>query len=197
MDELLHIGFVNDGREIPEEITEENITAVTATPDKTNGNRSAHIAAVNLSFANIKDAAGEIHIAPDSCSRKYVRFTTDAMSKILPDAPKAESGWGTRNHYFYEIINNAGKSVHMQLALSAKNIPDDLKEICERINEHFPSKQQKENWQWRCPFITSHVSIPEDMSDEDILNILSDQYAQLQEFEKKLVEAMNEEKADE
>ncbi len=98
-----------------------------------------------------------------------------------------------RNHYFYEIINSAGKSVYMQLALSAKNIPDDLKDICEWINEHFPSKQQKENWQWRCPFITSHVSIPEDMADEDIIKILSDQYAQLQEFEKKLVEAMNEE----
>ena len=135
-------------------------------------------------------AAGEIHIAPDSCSRKYVRFTTDAMSKILPDAPEAASGWGTRNHYFYEIINNAGKSIHMQLALSAKNIPDDLKEICEKINEHFPAKQQKVNWQWRCPFITSHVTISEDMSDEDIIQILNDQYAQLQEFEKRLVDAL-------
>lgn len=81
----------------------------------------------------------------------------------------------------------------MQLALSAKNIPYDLKDICERINEHFPSKQQKENWQWRCPFITSHVSILEDMADEDILRILNDQYAQLREFEKKLVEAMDKE----
>lgn len=193
MNELLHIAFVNDGREIPDEITEENITAVTATQEKTNGNRSAHVAAVNMSFANIKDATGEIHINPDNCTRKYVRFTTDAMNKILPDAPEAASGWGTRNHYFYEIINSAGKSVYMQLALSAKNIPDDLKEICERINTHFPSKQQKENWQWRCPFITSHVSIPEDMADDDIIKVLSDQYAQLQEFEKKLVEAMNKE----
>ena len=115
------------------------------------------------------------------------------MSKILPDAPDAESGWGTRNHYFYEIINNAGKAVYMQLALSAKNIPDDLKEICEKINDHFPSKQQMANWQWRCPFITSHVSISEDMPDEDIIKILSVQYAQLQEFEKKLVETMKEE----
>ena len=81
----------------------------------------------------------------------------------------------------------------MQLALSAKNIPDDLKEICERINKHFPAKQQKVNWQWRCPFITSHVTIPEDMSDEDIIQILCDQYAQLQEFEKKLVEVMSSE----
>lgn len=193
MDELLHIAFVNDGREIPDEIPEENITAVSVSTEKSNGNRSAYIAALNMSFVNIKDAAGEIHIDPDSCSRKYVRFTTDAMNKILPDATEAASGWGTRNHYFYEIINSAGKSIYMQLALSAKNIPDVLKEICEKINDHFPAKQQKVNWQWRCPFITSHVAIPEDMPDEDIIQILSDQYAQLQEFEKKLVEAMKEE----
>lgn len=190
MDELLHIAFVNDGREIPDEITEENIKVVTATPEKTNGNRSAHVAAVNMSFANIKDASGEIHIDPDKCTRKYVRFTTDAMNKILPAAAEAASGWGTRNHYFYEIINNAGKAVYMQLALSAKNIPDDLKEICEKINEHFPSKQQKVNWQWRCPFITRHVTIPADMPDEDIIQVLNGQYIQLQEFEKKLIEAM-------
>jgi hypothetical protein len=183
MNELLHIAFVNDGREIPDEITEENITAVTATQEKTNGNRSAHVAAVNMSFANIKDATGEIHIDPDSCTRKYVRFTTDAMNKILPVAPEVASGWGTRNHYFYEIINSARKSVYMQLALSAKNIPDDLKEICERINKYFPLKKLRANWLWFCPFITSHVSISEDMSDEDILDILNDQYIQLRDFE--------------
>ena len=161
------------------------------TPEKTNGDRSAHVAAVNMSFASIKDASGEIYIDPDRCSRKYIRFTTDVMNKILPDAPEAKSGWGTSNHYFYEIVNSAGTSIYMQLALSGKNIPDNLKEICERINKHFPAKMQKVNWQWRCPFITSHVSIPEEMSDEDIIKVLNDQYAQLQEFEKKLIEVMN------
>ena len=191
MDELLHIDFIKDGRAIPDEITEDNITAVMVTPEKTNGDRSAHVAAVNMSFASIKDASGEIHIDSDRCSRKYIRFTTDVMNKILPDAPEAKSGWGTSNHYFYEIVNSAGTSIYMQLALSGKNIPDNLKEICERINKHFPAKMQKVNWQWRCPFITSHVSIPEEMSDEDIIKVLNDQYAQLQEFEKKLVEVMN------
>ncbi len=32
------------------------------------------------------------------------------------------------------------------------------------------------NLLWFCPYITSHFSIPEDMSDEDILAILNDQY---------------------
>jgi hypothetical protein len=71
----------------------------------------------------------------------------------------------------------------MQLALSGNNIPDDLREICERLNKHILLKKLKANWLWFCPFITSHVSIPENMSDEDILVILNDQYIQLRDFE--------------
>ena len=190
MDELLHIKFVKDGRVVPEEIKEDDIARVTASIEKVNGNRSEHIAALIMSFVSIKDALGEIHLASDSSGRRYIRFTTDSMNEILPDAPNAASGWGTRNHYFFEIINHSGKSVNMQLALSAKNIPDDLKEICEKINEHFPSRKQKVNWLWRCPFITRSETISEDMTDESILQVLSDQYAQIKQFEKKLVEVM-------
>ena len=193
MDELLHIKFVKDGREIPDEITENNITMATVNNKKTSGNRSEHIAALIMSFANVKDNLGEIHLALDSCRRRYIRFTTDAMNGILPEAPNAASGWGTTNHYFYEIVNQTGKAINMQLALSAKNIPDDLKEICEKINEHFPSRKRRVDWLWRCPFITKSETIPDDMPDEDILQILNDQYAQIKEFEKDLVKKMNEE----
>lgn len=62
----------------------------------------------------------------------------------------------------------------MQMALSGKNIPDDLREIYERLNKHFLLKKLRANLLWFCPYITSHVSIPEDMSDEDILAILND-----------------------
>lgn len=71
----------------------------------------------------------------------------------------------------------------MQLALSGKNILDDLREICERFNIHFLLKNLRANWLWFCPFITSYTNIPEDMSDEDILVILNDQYIQLRDFE--------------
>jgi hypothetical protein len=60
---------------------------------KTKGNRSAYLVVVNMNFATIKDDLGEIHIALDSCNRKYVRISNDAMNEILPDAPEAESGW--------------------------------------------------------------------------------------------------------
>ena len=64
----------------------------------------------------------------------------------------------------------------MQMALSGKNISDDLRKICERLNKHLLLMKLIANLLWFCPYITSHFSIPEDMSDEDILAILNDQY---------------------
>ncbi len=81
----------------------------------------------------------------------------------------------------------------MQLALSGKNIPADLKEICEKINEHYPSKRQSENWQWRVPFSADRVVIPYGMGDEDILKKLDQQYAKIMAFEKDLLQVMNNE----
>ena len=190
MDELLHIEFVKDGREIPPEISEENIGAAAVPSGKNKNGRSAYIGALIQSWASIKDAAGEIHIDENKCGRKYCRFTTDAMTRLLPDTPQANSGWGTRNHYFYEIVNTVGKEVHMQLALSSKGMPNDQRELCETINGYFHAKIQKTEWQWRCPFITEHASIDEDMADDEIIQILSNQYTQLQEFEVKLLETM-------
>ena len=159
--------------------------------------RSAYIAALNMSFAKRKEAAGEIHIAPESCCKRFVRFTTEAMSRILPDASEPLSGWGTRNYYFYEIINSAGKAVFMQLTLSMKDLPDDRKEICERISKHFPSRQQKTNLLWRYPFVTERARITENSTEEEILQILNDQYSWLQKFERRLMKQMGSEKRQE
>lgn len=194
MDELLHIGFVKDGRVVPPELTEENIADMAVPMGKHKGSRSAQIAALIMSWANVKDAAGEIHIDANNCVRRYCRFTTDEVTAILPDAPKAESGWKTRNHYFYEIVNDVGRSIHSQFALSGENMPADQRENCERIQEHFPTQlnKNKKNWMWRLPFVTEKADIPEDMSDEQIVEILNAQYAQLMDFQTKLVRVMSE-----
>ncbi len=190
MDELLHIGFIKDGREIPPEISEDNVVAALMPKGKDKNNRSKAIAALIHSWASIKDASGEIHVHEDKCSRKYCRFTTDALTKLLPDAIEANSGWGTRNHYYYEIINETGRQIYMQLAFSSKDMPNDQRKLCEDILNHLPVRKYKNNWQWWCPFITKHHDIPEDMSDEEIVNILNNQYAMLQTFEQELIKAL-------
>ena len=78
------------------------------------------------------------------------------MSDILPDADETNSGWNTKNHYFYEIKNN----------------------------EYFPSRQQKENWKWRTPFTTKVVKIDEETSEEKIFEQLDKKWEKIKAFEK-------------
>lgn len=117
------------------------------------------------------------------CNRTYIRFTTNGMSEILPDIPNAPSGWTTDNHYFYEIINRTGKSIYIQFAISARNATEDFMTICDRINEHYPSKIQKADWQWRTPFKTSTVEIAEDYSKGTIFAGLDECLKEIQAFE--------------
>ena len=199
MEELLHIGFVKDGREIPEEIKEEKEYVST---DESEDERTHNVAAVILRWAKAKESAGEIHIDLDKCSNTYCRFRTDAMSALLPDAPEPRSGWNTKNHYYYEVVNkkrtrgkaeNKGNFVGMQLAISGKNIPDHLREIADRINVHYPSKRQYENWYWRIPFNVEHAAISYEMGEEAIMKHLDDQFAVLMNLEKDLLQKMNNE----
>ena len=190
-EDLLHISFVNDGRDIPPEITEENISDISIPLDDENVDARTHVTALIMNWAGLKDEAGEIHLDPDRCTKLYTRFTTDVMSGILPDAKDAKSGWGTKNHYFYEIANEANGELYLKMALSGENIPDDLKAICEIITEHFPLRVMRKNWKWRVPFSTKRVDVSKS-TDEEVICILNDLYAEAMQFEKQLVDAMKE-----
>lgn len=109
------------------------------------------------------------------------------MSSVLPNIEGADSGWNTPNHYFYEIRNIDGKEFFVQLSLSAKNIPDEQRSICNEINKHFPSRQQKENWQWRTPFTTMHrCKNANELSDDKICEHLDKMLDEIKVFETKL-----------
>ena len=88
------------------------------------------------------------------------------MDELLPDAPGTKSGWSTENHYFYEIVNRTGKSAYIQLVLSSKEMPEDQLETSDRINEFYPTKYDKAEWQWRTPFRTETLEF-EDLDDKD------------------------------
>ncbi len=119
----------------------------------------------------------------DKCNRTYTRFTTDVMTKILPDIPNAPSGWGTDNHYFYEIVNRTGKSVYIQLALSSKNATKNFLDICDQINEFYPAKLGKKNWHWRNPFRSKKMTIGEELSKESVYAVLDNCLSEIQAFE--------------
>lgn len=132
--------------------------------------RMDNIVAIFKEWAQSKS---EIHLDISRCNRTYTRFTTNKMSLILPDIPGSSSGWNTDNHYFYEIVNRNGKQSYIQLAISSKNITDDFRAICDEINQHYPAKLKKENWQWRTPFRTKTFDLGENLDKMDIFSKLN------------------------
>jgi hypothetical protein len=70
-----------------------------------------------------------------------------------------------------------------QLAFSSRNATEDFMAMCDRINEYYPSKIQKDGWQWRIPFKTSAVEIAEDLSKAAIFAGLDDCLKEIQAFE--------------
>lgn len=148
--------------------------------------RASDLAAIILAWAKEKTVSGEIEVVPDKCSKSYVRFKTQFMSELLPNSADSLSGWGTPNYYFYEIRNNEGKEFYIQLSFSSKDIPDELREICDRINEFYPARQKKANWQWRTPVSTKHSKVEDELSEEKIFEMLDKKLSEIKAFEEKL-----------
>lgn len=152
--------------------------------------QSSKLADILHAWASEMTEKGEIEFVPERSGKSLTRFKTKGMSAILPDAKGVKSGWGTSNFYFYEIRNIEGKEFYIQFSLSSRNIPSDLRTTCDRINDHFPSRQQKANWQWRTPFVTRHCKVDEDLSEEKIYEQLNKRFEEIKTFESKLVKAL-------
>lgn len=91
------------------------------------------------------------------CNRNYTRFTTRAMSDILPDLQNAPSDWNTDTHYFYEInVMSTGK-VMMQMVVNSKNITDEFRTICDLIQKYYPFRPKIIDWSYRIPFKTKPI----------------------------------------
>ena len=120
------------------------------------------------------------------CNRTMTRFTTEQMSEIFPDLPGAPSGWGTENHYFYEIVNRTGDKVHIQLALSAQNATEDFLEICDRVSTLPFVRPRKDGWKWWTIFRTESMNISESVEKEEIFEKLDLCMEKVRTFEDEL-----------
>lgn len=74
--------------------------------------------------------------------------------------------------------------------MSSRNLSDEQRAICDKINEHFPSRSQKANWQWRTPFATKQAKIDEELSEEKLFEQLDKKLDELKAFEEKLNKVM-------
>lgn len=181
-EELLHIGFVHDGRAIPKETVVEqgeNYTAAT--------NRSEHINTQIINWLREKERVDGVHIDYQKSDRRFTRYTTNATTEVLPDALSASSGWGTKNHYFYEINHFAGKKIELKLTVTVGTAPSSLKCLLDKIVQRFAPQMYKADWTWCCLFACPSVSISEATTDEKIKEILNEQYKKTQIFERELI----------
>lgn len=125
-----------------------------------------------------------------NCSLHYTRFTTAAMTEILPNLKDVPSAWNTDSHYFYEINTMSSGKILMQMAINSKNITSDYRAICDAIqkvypSKHNPSKANTDEWEYRVPFMTKPLNATE-MEKEDVFKQLDKWLNEVKSFEKDL-----------
>ena len=125
-----------------------------------------------------------------NCSLHYTRFTTAAMTEILPNLKDVPSAWNTDSHYFYEINTMSSGKILMQMAINSKNITSDYRAICDAIqkvypSKHNPSKANTDEWEYRVPFMTKPLNATE-MEKEDVFKQLDQWLNEVKSFEKDL-----------
>lgn len=151
--------------------------------------RTAQLSDILRRWAIKMTEENKIVFSPEATIKTSIRFTTDTMSKIMPAAETAISEFNTHNYYFYEIVNDKGANFRILLSISSKNIPQDLREISDKINKLYP-KRNKSDWQWRTPFSTKRKQVDEDFSEEIIFEELDKQFEKVLEFERDLVKGL-------
>lgn len=112
------------------------------------------------------------------------------MSELMPESEEPDSGWNTRNHYFYEIRNFEGNAYAIQLSFSSQNMTEDQRAIFNRINQQSSKKAPKENWQWRIVFTSKKCKIDEELPEENIFAQLDSSLKEVWEYEQKLKKYM-------
>lgn len=141
-------------------------------------------------WAAEKEAENKIIFCRDFTTKSYSRFRTINMDKLIPESDKPDSGWKSKNHYFYEIRNIEEKEFCMQFVLNADNATAEQKELFEKINKISPSKMQKENWQWRTHFATKHIKDFDEIDEDIIKGQLDKLLNECLSFENNLLEKM-------
>ena len=191
-------GFVNSNRQLRRDIERGMVKVCTNRTEALEKNKALlKASALIKKWALRRSESKEISVNISKSNRTYTRFLTPFMDDLLPAAPGTKSGWNTDNHYFYEILNRTGENAYIQLAFSSRELPEDQMETLNRINDFYPAKAHKADWQWRTPFRTSTVqidlTIAEEFNFEQLDKCLGEIRAFEQDLKEKLLNAQDQE----
>jgi len=111
-------------------------------------------------------AAGKdsISLNLSKCNTTYTRFTTPYMSVLFPDIEEGLSDWKTPNHYFYEIVHRGKGELDIQLCFNSKNATEGFLKTVQMVEQYYPSRMKKTEWQWKTLFKTKKISESEDQT---------------------------------
>lgn len=173
---------------------EENITFDS---DGAKANVKDRIASAAKEFIKKKEELGCVHEGVHD--EEYYRFTTDAMSKIIPKEDKAKSEWGTHDFYFYEFVYE-DSSVRVQLSIYvAETISKGLLKTYENIHKkykRFENLRDKDSLGkefgafYELPFKTAE-KVDDCISEEDLFKVFEKLYSRLIVFEKDFITKMS------
>ena len=118
------------------------------------------------------------------CNKTYTRFTTPGMTAALPDTDEPSSAWGTRNHYFYEVVNNGGESFKSWISVNQRGAGTELEGRFESLFKHAASRPKRSNWAYHVPFATQECAFDEEMTEGEIFRQLDKQLEKMLKFER-------------
>ena len=122
----------------------------------------------------------------DKCNKSYTRFTTPGMTAALPDTDEPSSAWGTRNHYFYEVVNSGGESFKSWISVNQRGADPKLVSRFESLFNHASSRPKRSNWAYHVPFATSDCAFDAEMTEEEVFRQLDKQLERLMKFESRI-----------
>ena len=139
----------------------------------------------------------------EKSSKSNVRFRTHILDEAIPKGT-GPSGWGTTNHYYYEISASCDKNdkvtYFIKLVFSTANLDQSEREKLENIIKGMnPDKNLKKNWQWGQVYRTKSKNVeesfelPEDIdSKNDIYDGLDDMWKSIEDsgIEEKIVDLL-------
>lgn len=156
--------------------------------------RTSMLSIIIREWAKDKTERGVSKVNLDKCINSFTRFTTDAMSSVLPEGGEL-GDWGTDNHYFYEVKvvpdNNSQKEkFRISLAISSKNLSEESRRVVDKIQEIEPTMKKKQNWEWHTHLSTDWEKVVEESSEESIFKKLDKMLDEIKQKEAKLIKKL-------
>lgn len=141
-------------------------------------------------FISLKSETESVQLGPSADN--WIRFTSTALSRLIPQQKDICSDWGTTSFYYYEFVCKVD-SVQMQFTLYGSEQAESLIDVFRRINDIYSFRGRfMPNFGYAHPKVTETVHFDRDISEKDLFAILEKLYEEMMDFEKELLDKMAE-----